>query len=324
MNSIICGDALRIPLPDNCVQMCVTSPPYWKQRLYAAGTGELGQEWSVPEYVENMVSVFRQVKRVLRDDGLLFLNLGDKFDKRKSMIGLPWRVAFKLMDDGWILRADCIWSKTNAMPFSGTDRPTLSHEYVFIFSKQSCYASNFRAIATPIKESSIKRLGQDVASRAGPTRTGKTNGTMKAVRFGGDKAAGYGDNAMSGKEWIPAMAGGAIGLDDRKGSPLPTANIRSVWSLATAAYKGAHFATFPIALARMCIKAGSKLGDMVMDPFSGASTTGLACKELGRRYIGVELNVANIHLSNQRKIQPEKKRAAVKPLPREYQQLELL
>jgi DNA modification methylase len=202
--------------------------------------------------------------------------------KPKDLIGIPWRVAFALQAAGWYLRQDIIWHKPNPMPESVTDRCTKAHEYMFLLSKSERYYFDAKAIAQPIAESSKKRLAQpNISNQTGSDRApGKTNGNMKAVgpRFGGNK---YGDDdrdecrTKSGNEYT-----GGDGL----------ANRRSVWTIPTKPYKGAHFATFPPALIEPCILAGSRVGDTVLDPFMGSGTTAQVSQTLGRNWIGCEIN----------------------------------
>ena len=310
-------------------QMCVTSPPYFGLRDYGH-PGQIGLEQTPEEYIANMVEVFRCVRDVLADDGTLWLNIGDSYAgswgnagghnrgngtqweitvgsivkdqeyrngsfvppaangypelrvKKKDLIGIPWMLAFALRADGWYLRQDIIWHKPNPMPESVRDRCTKAHEYIFLLSKSERYYYDAEAIAQPLAESSKQRLAQpNLPNQKGSDRVpGKTNGPMKAVgpRFGGNK---YGDDdreesrTKSGNEWT-----GGTGK----------ANRRSVWTVATRPYKGAHFATFPPALIEPCILAGSRPGDVVLDPFMGSGTTAAVSVQHGRRYIGCELN----------------------------------
>jgi len=265
---IIQGDArdeLR-NLPDSSVRCVITSPPYFGLRDYG-NDGQIGHEATLGEYVSELVSVFREARRVLADDGTLWLNLGDSY-ARKNLIGVPWRVAFALQADGWWLRQDIIWHKPNPMPESVRDRCTKAHEYVFLLSKNPRYHFDAEAIAEPLAESSMK---------AG------------APRFGGTK---YGDNddplyaTKSGNPWEPNKSG--------------LRNKRSVWTVAPRPYAGAHFATFPPDLVRPCILAGSSPGDTILDPFNGSGTTGQVALEYGRRYVGIELNPEYVELTNAR------------------------
>lgn len=256
-------------------------------------------------YVCVMRLVFGEVWRVLRDDGVVFLNLGDTY-RRKNLVGIPWRVALALQADGWILRMDAIWHKTNAMPESVRDRPTRAHEYMFIFQKQARSYYDSESVRVPARPSSIARLGRgcsDHHKNAGgaPGQTVQGLDAPRAnVRFGGNKADGYGVRTKSGKEWQPYMANGAAGIAERKNVGALTANLRSVWSLPTAQFAGAHFATYPPELIEPCIKAGSRVGDVVLDPFNGSGTTGMVARALGRHYIGLDLNFDYLMLARER------------------------
>ena len=314
MISVIPGDCRAIlpTLPDASVQCCVTSPPYYGLRDYGVD-GQIGLEPTPDEYVAAMVAVFREVRRVLRDDGTLWLNIGDSYAraggegghgpntkvgntrsleqrrmlvppagyKPKDLLGIPWMGAFALRADGWYLRSDIIWHKPNPMPESVRDRPTSAHEHVFLLSKRDRYFYDSDAIRQPLAEASYSRLAQDIDGQTGSTRANggaKTNGTMKAVKFGGNKGQGdHGSAARraSGNDWDPKTE---------------TANARNVWTIATQPFSGAHFATMPPALAERCILAGSKPGDTVLDPFGGAGTTGLVADRLGRNAVLIELN----------------------------------
>lgn len=267
-------------IPDGSVHCCVTSPPYFGLRDYGCD-GQMGLEPTPAEFVSGMVELFREVRRVLRDDGTLWLNLGDSYDKNKNKLLMPARVAMGLQDDGWILRQDNVWFKKRPMPESVSDRTTCAHEFIFHFAKSRSYYYNADAVRTSLAESSVSRLAQDVANQNGSDRVpGKSNGAMKAV--GGDKQrghtrrhAGFNDrwDAMSKAEQV---ANGA--------------NLKSVWHLAPPNYTGAHFATMPEGLAELCILAGCPAGGMVLDPFGGAGTTGLVAERLGRNATLVELN----------------------------------
>lgn len=313
---IIEGDcrSMLCDLPAESVHCIVTSPPYFGLRDYGVD-GQMGLEATPDEFVAGMVAVFRECRRVLRDDGTCWINIGDSYSgggrggnpvtskhkkqatkagsisvrdikrspfKDKDLIGIPWMLAFALRADGWYLRQDIIWSKPNPMPESVRDRCTKAHEYLFLLSKASRYYFDAKAIAEPITESTKARLAQSgLSQQAGSDRVpGKTNGRMKAVppRFGGSK---YGDNPDNpdhrscGNEYV-----------DSNGSR----NKRSVWTIATQPFKEAHFATFPPALVEPCIKAGCPIGGMVLDPFGGAGTTGLVADRLQRNAILIEIN----------------------------------
>lgn len=304
---ILTGDALEQlrHLPPESVHTCVTSPPYYNLRDYGAA-GQIGNEASVEEYLQSLVSVFREVRRVLRADGTLWVNMGDSYATRsgshpptntrnscghtakhtprgykyKDLIGVPWQLAFALRADGWYLRQDIIWNKSNCMPESVRDRCTKSHEYIFLLSKSERYYFDAAAISEPIAESSAKRYRQNIEAQKGSDRQpGKTNGPMKAAlpRFGGEK---YGNNTApetrtkSGKVYVQTMR----------------RNKRDVWTVSTSGFRGAHFAVFPEKLIEPCILAGSPLGGTVLDPFAGSGTTGVVAKRLGRDFIGCEIN----------------------------------
>ena len=298
-NTIIQGDSLTIlkTLPDECISCCITSPPYWGLRDYGV-EGQLGLEKTPEEYVEKMVEVFREVKRVLKKEGVCWLNLGDSYatqhdtgttDKAKgwtsatgiggrqlehgrsgsgglpskNLVGIPWRVAFALQADGWYLRQDIIWAKPNPMPESVTDRCTKSHEYVFLLSKSAKYYFDNEAI----KEGASGRIpGNKNPQKGVGEKFGETkDGLLKAQN----------------QQW-----------DLR--------NKRSVWTVNTKPYSGAHFATFPEKLIVPMIKAGCIGGGIVLDCFSGAGTTCMVAKKLNRKYIGIELNPKYIELSEKR------------------------
>jgi len=332
------GDCLKVlpMLPDESVHCCVTSPPYYGLRDYGHDD-QIGLESTPQEYIAIMVNVFREVRRVLRNDGTLWLNLGDSYGgnsrnarsfrrdramcqgvkrkgnscdpkrgkaaigqpmyegrQSKQLLGMPWRVALALQDDGWILRQDIIWHKLNPLPESVRDRCTKAHEYIFLLSKSRKYYYDSKAIAQPMARSSIRRLNQDTEHQLGSNRVpGKTNGNMKAVgpRFGGNK---YADDDAFNRTKSGYVWDGGNGL----------ANKRSVWTVATHAFKDAHFATFPPSLIEPCILAGSPEGGTVLDPFNGAGTTGLVSIRKGRGYIGIELNEQYAEMTRQR-LEPE-------------------
>ena len=254
-------------LPEKSVQVCVTSPPYWGLRDYC-NEDQLGLEPKPDDFVENLCRIFDEVWRVLKDDGTLWVNLGDSYLPNKNLVGIPWKIAFALQKRGWYLRQDIIWNKPNPMPESITDRCTKSHEYIFLLSKEPKYYFDNQAIKEPLAESSIGRLSQDIENQVGTTRANggaKTNGNLKAV---GDIEAGR--------------------------------NKRSVWTITTKPYREAHFATYPPDLIEPCILAGSKEGDLVLDPFSGSGTTGEVALRNGRNYIGLELNPDYARISEKR------------------------
>jgi DNA modification methylase len=364
---LINANALRIPLAASSVHCCVTSPPYFSLRNYGVA-GQIGLERDVTEFVDKLVQVFREVKRVLRDDGTLWLNLGDSYNgsggaggdynegglkagqprypghdvaglKPKDLIGVPWRVAFALQEDGWILRSDCIWAKPNPMPESVTDRPTKSHEYMFLLAKRERYYYDADAI------------------REEHTALDRPPGNNSRIYVDRDAAHGH-------ERKRPSL--------DNSFHPAGR-NRRTVWTIATAPYSGAHFATYPPALVEPCIKAGTsergvcpacgapwrrvvERGELVIPPnrkgssmgskytgddqsgwtndnyrpgakykreergwsptctcdagdpipatvldcFNGAGTTGLVAQQLGRRYVGLDLSPEYLRLSRDR------------------------
>lgn len=311
------GDARNVlpTLDAESVQCVVTSPPYWGLRDYGIDN-QIGLETTPDDYVQTMVEVFREVKRVLRDDGTLWLNLGDSYAgsgkgqmgdgtsaninnkqstnkgsstgglptdyghmKPKDLVGIPWRVAFALQADGWYLRSDIVWAKGvsfcpdysgSVMPESVTDRPTKSHEYLFLLTKSARYYYDVDAVresmsSTPHAPGNKQRSGITMQDRhkqglstdpsADPRRTWATNGTR---------------------------------------------NLRTVWTINPQPYSEAHFATFPEKLVEPCVKAGSQKGNTVLDPFAGSGTTGLVAGKLGREFVGIELNPEYIRLANDR------------------------
>ena len=263
MIHLLNANALHIPLAANTAQCVITSPPYWGLRCYGVDA-QLGLEATPDEFLANMVSVFREVWRVLKDTGVLFVNMGDSYGDGKQLQGMPWRLAFALQSDGWILRSDIIWAKPNPMPESVTDRPTKAHEYVFLLSKQGRYFYD----ADAVREPQVDEYKKYLAKRG-------TNGKYEDQNH---KA-----NHLSRDSFNP------------KGR-----NRRTVWTVATQPYSGSHFATFPTALVEPMILAGSRPGDLVLDPFSGTATVGEVSRKHHRRYVGLELNPEYIELAKER------------------------
>lgn len=311
---VLCGDAEETlkTLPDESVQCCITSPPYYGLRNYGI-EGQVGAESSPEEYVERLVSVFREVKRVLKNDGTVWLNIGDTYNvpnyhkdekicgtgkqgtnrgtydgvverrtahccKPKDMIGIPWMVAFALRNDGWYLRQDIIWAKSNGMPEPVTDRCVKSHEYIFLLSKSPQYLFN------PLIEVAT---GYD----------GRKDTLMK-----GSAKYREGDYLLHGKANTASYRGHERWrfktLDS--GETVPIRTKRDVWNVPTGTYAGAHFATYPEELITPCVLAGTNEGDTVLDPFSGSGTTGIAAVRNGRKYLGIELNSEYIGISYDR------------------------
>ncbi len=305
-----CGNVLDV-LPrlvaDGIKTQCVvTSPPYWGLRDYGV-EGQLGLEKTPPEYVARMVEVFGYVYQILRDDGVMWLNLGDSYssyiDKRKgydpvgykqasnpasigvpprsaeglphkNLVGIPWRVAFALQENGWILRSEVIWVKPNPMPESVKDRPTNSHEHVFLFSKSQNYFYDHQSVREPAEGLKSSSLGKYSFKRPASVR---------------------------GKALMPGANNGSH-RPDRDDIPYcsETRSLRNVWIIPVQACKGAHFAVFPESLAENCIKSGSRPGDVVFDPFMGSGTVAVVSENLGRRWLGVELNPEYIAIQDRR------------------------
>lgn len=331
---LLTGDALTKlrELPSAIVQTCVTSPPYWNLRDYGVD-GQMGLEPTPEAYVAAMVEVFREVKRVLKDDGTVWLNIGDSYAgywgekyshkpfgedragdastvpnkkspnfksynknkfrhdtingsktqpppagfKPKDLIGVPWLLAFALRADGWYLRQDIIWEKPNPMPESINDRCTKSHEYIFLLSKSSRYYFDAKAISEPCSPNTQPRISQDLMKQIGSERAFggmKKNGNMKACK--------------------PKFVDPLTAPYERRNAnflmPTDRRNKRSVWTVASKSVKEAHFATFPQELVLDCVKAGSRPGDIVLDPFSGTGTVAIVARKLDRHYIAIELN----------------------------------
>jgi len=263
MNKIFFGDCRDIL---RCVshtpvkaQTCVTSPPYFGLRDYGH-PGQIGLEQTPEQYVAAMVEVFRCVRDVLADDGTLWLNLGDSYGPGKQLLGVPWCVALALQADGWVLRQDIIWHKPNPMPESVRDRCTKAHEYLFLFSKQERYFFDSEAMKEPA--------------------VGNASGAAASFKRAGSKR----------EQTIPGQGYGTHRPEREDVAYNETRNRRSVWTVATRPYKGAHFATFPPALIEPCILAGSRPGDVVLDPFMGSGTTAAVALQHGRQYLGCELN----------------------------------
>ena len=274
---IILGDCIEgmRTLPDASVHCCVTSPPYWNQRDYGHD-GQIGLESTPEAYVARMVEVFREVRRVLRWDGCCWINLGDTYSSGKQLVGIPWRVAFALQADGWLLRHDIIWQKTAPMPESVTDRCTKAHEYVFLLAKSERYYYDAEAVKEENAEAyRVPRqiIRRSVCKTPIEPATGNPMRTQAAYHEPGKDA----------------------GLYSGKGR-----NRRSVWTISTKPYSGAHFAVMPPDLVEPCIKAGCPEGGTVLDPFAGSGTTLAVAAEQGRNAIGCELNPEYIALAKKR------------------------
>lgn len=281
LNKIIQGDCLEVSkiLPDESIDCCVTSPPYWHLRDYGV-EGQLGLEKTPEEYVQNLVNLFQEVRRVLKPQGTLWLNLGDSYAE-KNLVGIPWRVALALQAAGWYLRQDIIWSKPAVMPESVTDRCTKSHEYVFLLSKNPRYYFDAEAIKEPAV------CGNWGARLARPSNKSFPDELKNGIRSSKRRGEFNGKtNALPGREAFRSIKN--------------LRNKRSVWTVSTKPFKEAHFATFPEDLITPMVLAGCPQGGVVLDPFMGSGTTALIAQKLGRNYIGIELNPAYIEIASKR------------------------
>ena len=272
---IICGDsrtALR-DIPDGCVDTVVTSPPYYLQRDYD-DKRQVGEEKGPEDYIDSIVQVMDECQRALKKSGTLWLNVGDKYMNRK-LLGMPWRVAFALCDAGWHLRSDIIWHKPNAMPHPVSTRPTTDHEYIFLFSKSAEYYYDADAIREPhITFSDNSKM------KGGRNHFGKRHGTPESGKNSGN-------SNLHDARWDQAF--------HPKGR-----NKRTVWSVPLGKFREAHFAVFPPKLIEPCILSGCPVGGVVLDPFFGAGTVGLVALELGRKYVGIELNKEYVKIAKKR------------------------
>ena len=268
-NRVILGNAIskQPEIEKKSVQAIITSPPYFNLRKYSKDDehekAEIGREKSVDGYVSNLVKVFHNLKDYLKDDGLLWLNLGDSFIN-KELQGVPWKVALALMNDGWRLRADVIWHKPNAMPSSVTTRPTIDHEYMFMFSKKKDYYYDADAIREP-----HVTFSENSKMKGGRNHFGKRNGTPEQGKNAGNA------NLHNGR-WDQAF--------NPKGR-----NKRTVWSIPLGKFRGTHFAVFPEKLVEIPLLASTQKGDIVLAPFTGSGTTGVVALKNNRRFIGIEL-----------------------------------
>ena len=303
-------------------QTCITSPPYWGLRDYGAA-GQIGLEPTFEAWIASMVDVFRGVRDVLADDGTLWVNMGDTYNagtsakrkapktgvdvggwndaeidtgarvafpglKAKDMCGQPWRLAFALQADGWYLRQDIIWHKPNPMPETLTDRCTKAHEYLFLLSKQPRYFYDFEAMQEPVSGTANAR-GTGVNPKSQKMPDGWDTGSGAHGSF-------HRDGREKGKtrpRQNESFSGAVNELVEKR-------NRRSVWTIGTEGFEGAHFATFPRALVEPCVLAGSRKGDVVLDPFMGSGTTAQVAEHLGRQWIGCELQPDYLPLQQQR------------------------
>lgn len=279
-----CIDSMR-KMADQSVHSCITSPPYYGLRDYGV-EGQIGLEESPEAFIQRLVGVFSEVRRVLRDDGTLWVNMGDSWGKGKQLNGMPWRFAFALQNDGWILRQDIIWHKSNPMPESVRDRCTKAHEYIFLLSKSKSYYFDHEAIREP----SVYN-GKN-------TGVGFGHGMDKSDRNRGRISARDNFKREDSKRAV-VIPGQNVGTHraDRKDTVSDGMRAkRNVWTVATRGYKEAHFATFPPALIEPCVLAGCPAGGVIMDPFGGSGTTAGVAIGNGRKAILCELNPAYVDL----------------------------
>lgn len=326
---ILIGDALTElrKLPDGSVNCCVTSPPYWGLRNYGVD-GQIGLEPTPEAYVGRLVEVFREVRRVLRDDGTAWIVLGDSYSgsgkggnpgdsphvmqktnhgslsvrnhkrdtfKPKDLIGIPWLVAFALRADGWWLRSEITWCKKVPMPESVTDRPTSATEKIFLLSKSAKYFYNAEAVRNPPSES----YANDSRWKTGSTPENEKNGYESAGAQNPKKLHRVFDKKPRGHE---REQPGILEWDERNRDHqmVNGSNMRNWWLLGPEPYHEVHFATFPTEIPKRCILAGSRPGDTILDPFFGSGTTGMVALELGCNCIGIELNLEYANLARQR------------------------
>lgn len=341
---LIRGDARHLPLQDGCVDCVVTSPPYWGLRDYGA-VGQIGLESERDVYVEQIRAVFREVWRVLKPEGTLWCDMGDTYGTgttagrplrgsrgfgantmtaqnavpraggvAKQLQGIPWRIAFALQDDGWYLRSDIIWSKPNPMPESVTDRPTKSHEYLFLLTKSERYHYDAAAIAEPASDAMLAQVEQgydglglkdyevagvqnpsSVKARiiAGARKKNEESGDRRKVGFNerwDETESQHKQVAQHKQHELGQNTSGYLGTN----APFLTRNRRTVWNIATMPYAGAHFATMPEKLVEPCILAGCPMGGLVLDPFVGSGTVVAVAERLGRRGVGVDLSYQDL------------------------------
>jgi site-specific DNA-methyltransferase (adenine-specific) len=264
--NVILGDAkgAATNFQDNYFQCIITSPPYFGHRIYTENNpSEIGREAHIDDYITHLVEVFTLLRSKLRDDGLLWLNLGDTY-REKVLLGVPWRVAIALQNKGWILRSDVIWYKPNAMPSSVKDRPTVDHEYIFMFSKNGSYFYNADAIREPHITFSEKSR-----TRGGRKHFGVRNGTPEKGKNGGNP------NLHNGR-WDQAFHPNGR-------------NKRTVWEIPLGKFRDAHFAVFPEKLVEICMFASTQTNDYILDPFCGSGTTGIVAVKHNRNFYGIEL-----------------------------------
>jgi DNA modification methylase len=269
VDTIIIGDN-RVTaklLPSDLVQCVITSPPYFGHREYAQSSDLVCSEWgrgdNPVEYVEELVVFFKELQRILKPTGTLWLNLGDTY-RDNRLLGIPWRVALGLQDDGWILRSEIIWNKPNAMPSSVKNRPTTSHEHIFFFAKSEDYYYDADAIREP-----HVTFSSDSKMKGGRSHFGKRDSTP-------ENGKNKGNSNLHNGRWDQAF------------HPLGR-NKRTVWEIPLSKFREAHFAVFPEQLAEICLLAGTAKDDLVLDPFMGSGTTAVVARKNGRNFLGLEL-----------------------------------
>lgn len=273
---VICSDVRKglSRLNDSSVDTVVTSPPYYGQRDYESDI-QIGHEKTIEDYVDTLVKIFGAVRRVLRPEGTLWLNLGDKY-LNGQLQGLPWRVALALQADGWVLRSDIIWHKPNAMPSAVKNRPTTDHEYIFLLTRST---KDYYYDADAIREPHVTFTNQS-RMKGGRKHLGKRGGTPEAGKNRGNP------NLHDGR-WDQAF--------HPKGR-----NKRTVWSMPLSKYRDAHFAVFPESLVEHCVKAGSPPKGVVLDPFCGSGTTGLVSLRIERDFIGIDCSQRYCDMASER------------------------
>lgn len=343
---ILVGDSAELlaSVAPGSVRCVVTSPPYWGLRDYGV-EGQLGLEADLAAYLSKLVAIFRLVRQALADDGTCWINLGDCYStqppgkrgpaiasskltnptrqlrvattergnfghlQRKQLVGLPWRVAFALQEDGWFLRSDIVWSKPNPMPESVADRPTKSHEYLFLLSKAPRYFYNGDAVREPVSGGAHPR-GSGINPKArGDRPSGWASEGSKREKVGRYGMAAELQDKREGRDRrrvdlnsprVPGKVKANESFSAAVRNLVETRNRRTVWTIPTEPFRGAHFATFPKALVRPCVLAGSEPGDLVLDPFAGAGTTGVVALQNARRFLGFELKPEYAEIARQR------------------------
>ena len=326
-NVVLTGSALsRLrELDSNSVQCIVTSPPYYGLRSYNAGDEEIGQEPTMQEFLSNLVEVFRECRRVLKKDGVCWVNMGDSYAassgtgggnnkanngsfhgggsrlvhvfKPKDRMMVPARLAIALQDDGWWLRDEIVWHKPNPMPSSVQDRTTPAHEMIYLLTKSAKYYYDAAAIRTEANQDSLARYDRQSSydgEKPYAMKQGPTGAKVPA------SSAFGGPNSGFRVKHCPNNSQPSEKPTEGQYEPIVGANCRSVWTFSTQGYPEAHFATYPEELPKRCILAGSREGDVVLDPFGGSGTTGAVAKQLGRKFVLIELNPEYVGLIEKR------------------------